>query len=103
MCLSTQVAGGRASSEDTVGGAQPGDSVSNLLCDTHYPGTDLSLDLKHSYTQFLHLYWDLIRALMGGPAKLSDSAVVTVFQGSPPLFSPHMQGERQCGDVWWGR
>ena len=102
MCLSTQVAGGRASSEDTVGGAQPGDSASNL-CDTHYPGTDLSLDLNHSYTQFLHMYWDLIRALMGGPAKLSDSAVVTVLQGSPPLFALHMQGARQCGDVWWGR
>ena len=27
--------------------------------------------------------WDLIRALMGGPAQISDSAVVTVFQGSP--------------------
>ena len=44
---------------------------------------------------------DLIRALMGGPAQLSDSAVVTVLQGSPPLFSLHMQGERKC-DIWWG-
>ena len=35
VCLSTQVAEGRASSEDRVGGAQPGDSASNLLCATH--------------------------------------------------------------------
>ena len=48
------------------------------------------------------VHGDLIRALMGGPAQLSDSAVVTVLQGSPPLFSLHMQGESQCGDVWWG-
>ena len=45
---------------------------------------------------------DLIRALMGGKAKLSDSAVATVLQISPPLFSLHKQSERQCGDVWWG-
>ena len=32
VCLSTQVAGGRASSEDRVGGAQPDDSAANLLC-----------------------------------------------------------------------
>ena len=48
------------------------------------------------------VHGDLIRALMDGPAQLIDSAVVTVFQGSPPLFSLHTQGERQCGDVWWG-
>ena len=36
---------------------------------------------------------------MGGPAQLSDSAVATVLQGSPHLFSIHMQGERQCSDV----
>ena len=35
MCLSSQVAGGRASSEDTVGGSQPGYSASNLLNATH--------------------------------------------------------------------
>ena len=39
---------------------------------------------------------------MGGEAKLSDSAVATVLQRSPPLFSLHMQGKSQCGDVWWG-
>ena len=39
---------------------------------------------------------------MGRQAQLSDSAIVTVLQGSSPLFSLHMQGEGQCGDVWWG-
>ena len=39
---------------------------------------------------------------MGGPSQLSDSAVVTVLQGSPPHFSLQRQAEGQCGDVWWG-
>ena len=36
------------SSEDVVGGAQPSDSASNLLCATHETVTDLSLDLNLS-------------------------------------------------------
>ena len=39
---------------------------------------------------------------MGGPAQLSDSAVVTVLQGSPPHFSLQKKAGGQCGDVWWG-
>ena len=39
---------------------------------------------------------------MGGQAQLSDSAVVTVLQGSHPLFSLQRQAGGQCGDVWWG-
>ena len=35
MCVSIQVTRGWASSEDIVGGSQPGDSASNLLCATH--------------------------------------------------------------------
>ena len=42
------------------------------------------------------------RALMGGQAQLSDSAVVTVLQGLPPLFSIQRWAGGQCGDVWWG-
>ena len=39
---------------------------------------------------------------MGGQAQLSDSAVVTVLQGSPPHFSLQKKAGGQCGDVWWG-
>ena len=39
---------------------------------------------------------------MGGQAQLSDSAVVTVLQGLPPLFSIQRWAGGQCGDVWWG-
>ena len=37
------------------------------------------------------------RALMGGPAQLSDGAVVTVLQGSQPLFSTETSGMA----MWW--
>ena len=39
---------------------------------------------------------------MGGQAQLSDSAVVTVLQGSPPHFCLQRRAGGQCGDVWWG-
>ena len=39
---------------------------------------------------------------MDRQAQLSDSTVFTILQESPHLFSLHMQGEGQCGDVWWG-
>ena len=38
---------------------------------------------------------------MGGKAHLSDSAVVTVFQGFPPQFSLQSRVGGECGDVWW--
>ena len=42
----------------------------------------VSLSLLDAISVSVH--GDLIRALMGGPAQLSDSVVVTVLQGSPP-------------------
>ena len=39
--------------------------------------------------------------LKGGQAQLSDSAVATILQGSPPLLSLQKQARGQCGDVWW--
>ena len=39
---------------------------------------------------------DLIRALMGGQAQLSDSAVVNVLQGSPP---PSLYRDKREGSV----
>jgi len=39
---------------------------------------------------------------MGGQAQLSESAAVTVLQGSPHHFSLQRRAGGQCGDVWWG-
>ena len=52
----------------------------------------VSLSLLDAISASVH--GDLISALMGGPAQLSDSVVVTVLQGSPPLslLSTEMSG-----------
>ena len=85
-----------------MGGAQTSDSASNLLCATRETNRPQSRSLSLLDAIYASVYEDLIRALMGGQAQLSDSAVVTVLQGSHPLFSLQRQAGGQCGDVWWG-
>ena len=47
------------------------------------------------------VHGDLIRTLMGGPAQLSDSAVVTVLQGST-LSSPYTCRVKGSVMMWGG-